>query len=267
MSKTPLEIVENSSTSSEELWKLSETQNNLILSAIARHPNASPELLQKLFKRYPCDVINNPVLELILLEIPNFLDLLCQENYVFFANSELPNCVLNLMENKVNSNKLRCAIAENQNTCQSLLTKLSIDEEISVRSLVAQNINTPIVCLERLSNDKSPNVRMFVAKNINIPVLFLEKLAMDEYEYIRAEAASNPKLPLSYFKKFTLDSSPIIRRGVALNPNTPLSCLEVLAEDLDPTVRERVTLNPNIPQNLKKQIEDKGFCYPFGILF
>lgn len=40
--------------------------------AVALDPNTDPEQLAELFKTAPWDVLNNPALELILLEKPDF---------------------------------------------------------------------------------------------------------------------------------------------------------------------------------------------------
>lgn len=43
-----------------------------ILSAIARNPNTPTDVLVDFFADYPSDIFNNPILDLLYLENPNF---------------------------------------------------------------------------------------------------------------------------------------------------------------------------------------------------
>ena len=55
----------SSSTSAEELAKLVTTKDYKICQQVAQHPNTSPDTLKELFKKFPAEVLNNPVLNLL----------------------------------------------------------------------------------------------------------------------------------------------------------------------------------------------------------
>jgi hypothetical protein len=57
---------------------------------------------------------------------------------------------------------------------------------------VAQNPNTPQAVLERLSTDEDSYTRCCVAQNPNTPQETLKLLATDEYYGVRARVAQNP---------------------------------------------------------------------------
>ena len=83
MQKTDLEQALDESTPTErlqelvqEVYQIKYLGNNAdaICKAVAHNPNASKELLKKLFRPYPVRVLNNPALDLLILENPNFIN-------------------------------------------------------------------------------------------------------------------------------------------------------------------------------------------------
>ena len=96
-----------------------------------QNPNSPPDLLIKLFNKYPYEVLNNPVLELILLEMPDFLERLRQERSSFFWGQFLPDRLFELTP--YFSDNLRQYIAQNSSTPASYLAKLAFAPQISVR--------------------------------------------------------------------------------------------------------------------------------------
>src|SRR5690606_19708 len=76
--------------------------------------------------------------------------------------------ILNRLVNDKDTNVLR-AIARNVNCPNSILEKLSIHENRSVRGNVATNPNCSEKLLEKLSNDPEWYVRSYVSENVNCP--------------------------------------------------------------------------------------------------
>ena len=75
MNLTPEELARDPNTSLDILERLAKTsKDDLVLAPVAENPNTSPELLIELFDRYPYQVLNNPALELILLEQPDIIE-------------------------------------------------------------------------------------------------------------------------------------------------------------------------------------------------
>ena len=178
MNLSPEERAADPNTGAEELWELTNIGESAVLAAVAQNPNSPPELLQKLFRHYPREVLSNPIIELILLELPDFFGQLCQKNYYFFARDEkIPDWILKLAIFSSN-NSLRQAIATNKNIPICYLEKLAIDPDSNVRQGVAKNRQTPVCALEKLASEEDNDLRCNVARNPNTPVHVLQQFAL-----------------------------------------------------------------------------------------
>ena len=86
-------IIINPDATSTELTKIAAIEHRNIAKAIAKHPNTPPDLLVKLFSKFPIEVLTNPSLNLLLLENPKFLEELYNgfTNIFIQDNIEIPN--------------------------------------------------------------------------------------------------------------------------------------------------------------------------------
>lgn len=75
--------------SSSELAKLAAIKHEYINYAIASHPNTPPELLKDFFPKFPLQVLTNPILDLLLLEQPKFIEELFDAYHYFFQKNNL----------------------------------------------------------------------------------------------------------------------------------------------------------------------------------
>jgi len=82
----------------------------------------------------------------------------------------------------MNSKHLRL-IAQNLNTSQEVLNRLSKDQDRQVRLNVAHNSNTSPETLDYLSRDKDSDVRLNVAENPNTSPETLKQMSIDEEDY------------------------------------------------------------------------------------
>lgn len=101
MTKTYLSEALNENTAPERLGELVEKDaSRAIHEAIAQNPNTPTYLLLKLFKNFPLEVINNPVIPLLLLENPNFYEEFYLANFSVFEQVRLPNFFRQFIEIK-----------------------------------------------------------------------------------------------------------------------------------------------------------------------
>ena len=74
---------------SAELLKLAAIKHEYLNCAIASHPNTSPDLLTDFFPKFPLQVLTNPILDLLLLEQPRFIEKLYDTYSYFFERNEV----------------------------------------------------------------------------------------------------------------------------------------------------------------------------------
>ncbi|BAZ17354.1 leucine rich repeat variant [Calothrix sp. NIES-4071] len=275
----------DATTSSEELRKLADNHNGAVRKLVASNPNTPPDLLVELFIEYPHQVLNNPVIELLLLENPDFFKELYQNNPYIFNEDALPSLFKEWAVN-CSDEGIRKNLASNENTHESLLVKLAKDTSVEVRCHVAGNHRTNPDTLKQLAEDKSKKVRLAVAENKNIPICALLKLATDKSYEVRSKVAAHTKTPSDILEKLIQDSNGIVRFGAARNPNTPQNSVNKLLEKLirhdiriiqeyklpqsflewavnhqDTNIRVAVACNSNTPQSLLMQLaQDKEIC-------
>ncbi|MBF2066694.1 MAG: hypothetical protein IGS39_20095 [Calothrix sp. C42_A2020_038] len=221
----------DASTPSEELRKLADTHNGAVRKLVAGNPNTPPDLLTELFIEYPHQVLKNPVIELLLLENPDFFKQLYQTNPYIFNEDALPPLFLEWAVH-CSDEGIRKTIAGNDNTPDLFLMQLAEDESVDVRCNVAENHRTNADTLKKLAEDKNKKVRLAVAENLNIPECALLKLATDKCYEVRSKIATHTKTPSHVLEKLIHDTNGIVRFGAARNPNTPQSVVNQLLEKL-----------------------------------
>ncbi|MDJ0577584.1 MAG: hypothetical protein QNJ65_20795 [Xenococcaceae cyanobacterium MO_234.B1] len=245
-------VLISSDTSSTTLQKLANSGNEQTRYQVAQHPNTPPDVLKQLFRRYPIEVLTNPIMELLLLENPNFLEELCDylslEDFIFdLIPHKLPlfflewglnnprsdirlkfDCLIHIPVEFLNTlyrnghDSIIRQLAKNKNTPVKILEQLSLDQDYSIRADVARNENTPVKILEQLSLDRDLTVRCCVASNQNTPWNILEKLSLDQDRAVRADVARQ------MLRELTNSDDKQTRCQVAQNPNTPPDVLKIL---------------------------------------
>ncbi len=138
-----------SDTSEKNLAELIKSGDPAICQQVARHLNASPETLRKLFFQFPQAVLSNSALDLLLLENPNFFTELYTANPNCF-NETLLSFYLDWAAN-YDDISIRYSIAIGIKTPQSILDKLAEDRDLSVVECVARNSNTSTETLAKLA--------------------------------------------------------------------------------------------------------------------
>lgn len=229
----PPELLQELSTNSDAT-----TYENYqaICKAIAQNLNTPPDLLRTLFAEFPLQVLNNPVIDLLLLENPNFLNTLYQAKPWAFYESGLPFFFLKWATHHQNQ-EICAAVADSPETPQCFLEQLAQDKEVDVRCTVAKNYNSPRHTLEQLAKDSDKYVRLAVAENPYTPrsltLSLLEQLAQAQEIDIRCTVAENYNTPERTLEQLAKDSNTGVRLAAADNPKTSKSSLQQLVQDKD----------------------------------
>ena len=188
---TPLEEAKLETTQSaprsgslrDRLRELALSDDAAIRKAVASNPNTPTDILWKLADRFPRQLLENPVFELLILENPCFFGNIPDrtlKSLLRFA----PESFFELLSRDIH-HRVRREIASNSKTPLTILEKLATDPDGSVRREVANNSKTPGTVLEKLTGDGDPVVRMRVARNSNTTPTALEKLAGDKDPVVR----------------------------------------------------------------------------------
>ena len=252
-------------TTAEELAELIKTGNANVCQQVAQHPNTSPKTLKSLFVNFPVEVLNNPVIDLLLLENTNFFTELYSSNSSCFKIFTLPLFYLEWAIDNINYAWIRSYIAESIKTPLSILDKLALDKESAVRSCVASNPNISENIVDRLAKDKDTNVRSAVASNKNTPEYILEKLAEDRDIYVVCNVANNLSTSLETLEKLSQHQAIGIRKNVANNPNISLKIMKRLVEDSEDSVKTALAANKKIPSSLLNELADSVLNNKYNI--
>ena len=200
----------NPNTSANRLRELSKSFDRVIRQAVAQNPNTPPDILVRLFDKFPLQVLHNPVLNLILLEKPNFLEEIYYTYKLVFHQNKLPDFFIKWAVFNPNES-IRSTVASSPKTSQNYLEHLSKDKQSFVRIQVAANYNSPVHVLEQLAQDRDKLVRESVAQNPHVSPKILEYLAQDGIVEVRREVAANYNTPAHVLEKLARDPSLIVR--------------------------------------------------------
>lgn len=238
--------------SAKDLAELIKSDDAVICQQVAQHPNTSPETLKELFEKYPQEVLNNPVIDLLLLENPNFFKELYNANPDCF-NKSLPSFYLDWAANH-DDILIRYSIATGIKTPQSILDKLAEDRDLSVVECVARNPNTSTETLAKLARDPIAEIRAAVANSRHTPDYILEKLAEDSVRGIVQCVASHSNTSIETLAKLAQHQDSWIRADVARNKNISLEIMQQLAEGDEKQVLNALLSNPKTPLNILEEL-------------
>ena len=229
---------ENATPSTDHSMFFPRRNDEEVLEALARNPNLTPELLERL-ARDP-----SPNVRSKLIHNPN----ITLELWALLARDE--------------DVAVRLELAERSHCPITILELLASDEDKDVRQKVAANRNTPAPALEILATDADAAVRTAVAANRNTPAPALEQLAQDRRVEVRLAVSRNPNKPASVGESLrelqppTRQVSPTLR-GLSriYNPNTDdlPSLLSEYVQSSRPFVRFVALMHPLTPAEALRQ--------------
>ena len=255
-------VARNPSASASLLEKLGSHSDPTVRKWVTAHPNAPLAVLARLAGQFPEQLLDNPAIDLLLLENPNLLE-------------DLPTAT-------------RRSLLKRERCPTSFLEWLADDEDEGVQLALAMNANTPPHVVTRLVQSSSNKVAKAARQHVNFrqpdsaekeskldPVrraLDAEYLDEDEQERARrllpwliavGEGAEGAANALREWTCRRIQAVPLAR-----NRHSPAETLAALAADRSITVREAVAGNFSTPEKVLSRLaeDEQGICSPHGRL-
>lgn len=256
------------------------------LKAISQNPSANGQLLMELLSYPPQDekykvfdknVASNPSASLEALKViydrgdsyaraavithANCPELLLSQaesdGDVFVQRKLARKCVkldvlANLAENK--DTAVRCGVALNALTPQSLIKKLMDDSNFEVKRRLAKRCDLQVADIDRLMNDEDSWVRLWIARNKTTRLKVLKVLSCDKSHEVRRAVASNPRCPVVLLEALAKDNNAWVRSAVAYQKKSPMRLLVELAKESDIDVLSGVANNKHTPQSILQEL-------------
>jgi hypothetical protein len=225
---------QNLKTTVKDLQDLSNDVEAEVRKAATGNPNMPIEILLKLGKEFPDEVINNPIFMMMVLENP-------ESRFIRLSIARSSTISAEACETfkKTGDYEILCAIGENPATPVNILEEL---------------IHHP----PQLDEDDSSCDELFacIARNRNTPVELLIELYNYQSDYIKIGLAENPNTPVDFLHQFAIYRNPAVYRALLHNPNTSTSTLEILAEESQfDDIKIAVRNHPNMSRTVT-QIAD-----------
>jgi hypothetical protein len=229
-----------------------------ICLAVSQHPNAPPDVLLRMFRVCPIEVLTHPLLSLFLLETPDFFEQMYFSYKYVFEVLGLPDFFLEWAIGHENYN-IRLALARSPQTPHAYLFRLAEDETATMRRSVAKSLHKSnqtmadvdrqvlASILKRFANDESAVVRSTIARYHDISISMLKELAKDRWWKVRKAVAQNERAPAELLELLAIDKENRVRSCVAQHSNTPAHILEKMAHEECQNVAVSVANNPNTP--------------------
>lgn len=266
-------VARNRSAPADLLAILGSHSDATVRKWVASHPNTPPTVLAKLGTQFPDQLLDNPILDVLLLENPNIL-------------KELPIGT-------------RRSLLKRENCPASLLEWLAQEEDEGIQLALAMNPNAPAHVLRKLGECKSEKVINAARGHVNYPTarkrgqrsledgikatVFGEALTRSQLKATRIllpwvtahgptvrqispvlsgwvrhqlwrAVAGAPCVPKTAFHSLAKDRDKSVRLAVAGNPCTPPAILEKLSREGEQVVLETVAGNPGTPPSVLRYL-------------
>jgi hypothetical protein len=207
-------LARDPSCSAGELLQLSRSQDSAVLRALAQNPSTPLSVLLRLGGGFPDEFLQNPVLPLLLLEDPLFLQRVELENWsahrfllhpalpqVFFE--DLCRCYLSKINKKLNalyflSNEERSLLHDKRFPWLPLYEYISGNGDRCgvLRQLLFKRSERPAQELEALRGSDAPmQVRLALTMAKNTTAEMLSGLLCDRDQTVRWHALRHPNAP------------------------------------------------------------------------
>ncbi|MBW4472940.1 MAG: hypothetical protein KME45_21570 [Stenomitos rutilans HA7619-LM2] len=259
-------VSRNSYADPELLRELAASSDQEARCGVAANPNVPVEVLFKLGEEFPKQLLENPVVSLLLLENPDLFNNLPRPTVDSILKEEcIPTFFLNWA---INQRRIDFStwLAKQPETPKRVLVEQatrSIAEQsepwCEFLESVIQDPNTPDDVLEviatrddRLRNPMTDRVDQALMLRPKLPKPVIEILAVRGAVSAKIEIARRP-ISADLLRTLAEDQSEVwLLCAVALNPNTPEDLLEeLIVGDRSPYyVKNSVALSPNLSDRL-----------------
>ena len=286
-------FVSNPSASARLLDKiLEDTNDDKILTEIAKHPNTNISTLER-FVNHSASVryglIKNPNITV------NIIKKLANDSYIpiirsIAQNQKTPSEVLEELANNTDFTT-RLSIVRHPNTPPRVLAQIVEDAQISknkpnrtkdtlksavfgdaydLLKAIAANPKTPTHALEIIARREfvSPapdpksilplrtddDVIKSLVYNPSLTPELINILTQDPCVEVRVALTRHPNLTEALWLKIAEDKEVFVRKAIASQANTPISILETLARDIETDVRVATAGNNNTSSQILAQL-------------
>ncbi len=290
-------VASNANTAPELLRNLASKKDYLIRQALVKNPNTPIDVLWKLGRDFPEELLNNPILSLLYIENPNLVEeipvktlysILMLDNApiyfleraaamqlptlddVFLINPKTPTHIIEKLAQKIYpitwfSREIKYIVMHPQASAK-ILEKYAESSEVELRVYIATHPNTPHWVLERLATDKARVVSHFVAKNPHASEIALTFLSKSKDIKTRFAVALHPNTPIKVLENLVEENSVntglYIPAAVAINSNTPPHLLSKLVTNRDKRVWQALAKRPHLSMEILEELATKKeACY------
>ena len=274
-------VAKNPNADPELLRDLASSEDDLTRAGVTTNPNTPKDILLTLAYEFPQEFLANSVINLFLLEQPNFsaeipfwtlINLLKQDNVpqwlllgaASHENSTIlrtlakhPQASQDILEQLAIKSKyddaLGLCIVKRKDLCEKVLEKLVEYATNSVRRYLASHIKTPGTILEKIAEYSELNwndeieIRTRIAKHPYTPTHILEKLIREGHTKVKKAVALRSDLSKQLIVQLAMDYRVYAMRFLARNRYISSDLLAELAQDAQLRVRQMAVRHPQIP--------------------
>lgn len=210
-------VAANPNAPSKLLEKLSKFDDLEIRQNVTLNPNTATNILFKLGKDFPQELLNNPILTLLLLENPNFIENIPTDTFIeLLLVANVPQVFMDWA-------------LQAPTSAQNIKTPLS-----TLKYIVLCSKKYETVCPEAIKALQAIKQR-YPEKLTNFLVEYVEKLQFPSAA--RLFLLLHATAPSDFLSRHYRSLDWRERYAVAQNPNTPLNILEKLRFDANCIVR------------------------------
>jgi hypothetical protein len=217
----------------ELLRELAAKSSKAVCERITANPNTPTDILFKLGAKFPKQLLENPILPLLLLENPNFIEEIPLNTLIrLIKEEEVPNYILNAAS-KLDNEDVLILVASHLKVSKTVLFNLVKSRYEKVKEVAKLHVNIS----ENIQLDKEEIVRQVIL-NFNSNCVY----EVNQQDLAIAQLIPEFLLPALHISTI---------RTIALHPNTSIHTLKVLCgNSFDALIHQFVALSPNIPATL-----------------
>ena len=269
-------VASNVATPPELLKELAKHESKVVRKAVTSNPNTPTETLLKLGERFPQELLDNPILELLVLEDLKFLEKIPEHTLnTLIQQPKVPKFLLDYAVNHQNmyiretANMQVVLSGEMIEGWHETVEKTILSYEAAIDSYDAAinkfKLDFHEVVFEYINKYAFPQSKDEVTddsleKIIDYSLAFLAnfykflKFDLFKNKTFRCYVAGNRNLEPILLKQLACDKDGDVRWRIAENPNTPIEILKSFATDPYNNVRRAVAKNPSTPPETLKSL-------------